>query len=101
MQCLVFGLSNGKFSMGSAIQVGLVAALSCIPYLFSTQYRAYVTTQFELQLKTLSEKEDVLKSEIQKLGIYRAELESYEKQKQKIRIVSRSSNSYWKRGQLL
>lgn len=73
--------------------VGVVVALSLLPYLFLSQYQGFVEAQHRRSLATLAEEAAKLSVEIDKLKPFQRELESYEQQKrlvtERLSVVNR------------
>lgn len=85
------GLTNGKPQSGAksidiklVLILGIVAAVAYLPHLFVAQYRLYIETQHETQMRAYRERQEKLKQEVVKFQSYQRELESYEKQKRLI-----------------
>jgi Tfp pilus assembly protein PilN len=81
----------------SLISFLVVGAFALLPYLFYTQYRAYVISQHRSAMATMANNLTELNVEIEKLQPFQKEMEGYEQQRkivaERIAVVNRLLNA--------
>ena len=74
-----------KLDFKRGILVVIASAFAFLPHLFVNQYRAYLTSEHQLTLKTFGAESEKVKQDIARFQTFQKEMESYEEQKKKVR----------------